>query len=225
MTPCRTASVLTIVARPVPVALEVGREALDDAGAELRQREVAEPREDPQVEVDRVALLRGEREAALGVVGPPLAVDVLAQRDLVGEQRRVAGLLEPPDAAVEVARVVLDGRTCGDGAPFRARPRASERDRRPCRRRRAPRWTLKPPIAAVRLARTRARSVPSARSLAGTTPASAGGGMTGGAGRRAAGADGHTRGLVQPRAWRSTSSIRSRPPGLYATRSPRLIAR
>jgi hypothetical protein len=55
-----------------------------------------------------VALLHGQREPALGVVGPPIAEDVLAQRDLVGQQGGVAGLLEPPHAPVEVARVVLE---------------------------------------------------------------------------------------------------------------------
>ena len=54
-----------------------------------------------------MALLGRERKPTLGVVGPPLAVDVVAQRDLVGEQGGVAGLLEPPHAPVEVARVVL----------------------------------------------------------------------------------------------------------------------
>ena len=99
---------LTIVARPVPARSSSATKRSTTAGRMCVSGEVAEVRQDPQFEVDRVALLRGECEPTLDVVGPPLAVDVFAQRDLVGEHGGVAGLLEPPHAAVEVAGVVFD---------------------------------------------------------------------------------------------------------------------
>ena len=98
---------LTIVARPVPARSRSAAKRSTTLGRSCVSVEIAEARQDAQVEVGRVALLGREGEPALGVVRPPLAVDVFGERDLVREQCGVAGLLEPSHAPVEVARVVL----------------------------------------------------------------------------------------------------------------------
>jgi hypothetical protein len=210
MTPWSTASVLTIVARPVPERSRSAAKRFDDTRAQLRERHIPQPREDAQVEVDRVALLRGEGEATLGVVGPPFADYVLAQRDVVGEQDGIAGLLEPPHASVEIPRVVLkvEGPRGLRRAATALAPTHAVHDRAV-----GPRLTMDTHAAVrlPRLARTRARRL-SVAARVGAARLSVSAGITR-AWRAAEGVSART--LVDSiHASRSASRIRSLPPGL-----------
>jgi hypothetical protein len=110
-------------------------EALDNARPQPCQRKFAEPRDDSQLEVDRVALLGRKRHPALGVVGPPLAVDVVPQRDLIGKQRRGRRSAPGAERAGQTRQRPPRGRMSASGSPRYAHPGASARARQSRRRR------------------------------------------------------------------------------------------
>ncbi len=170
---------------------------------------MSEARDDAQLEIDRMALLCREREAPLRVVRPPFAVHILSERDLVGEDRWIPGLLQATDAAIEGDRVVLvvERAVAVRGSLSALAPANAVHGP-------AVGHALLVNAQAAdcfrRVARTRARSVSSVLPLR-DDPTSAGGGTTGCAGRRVAGPTGVTR-VASSHACRSGSSIRSRPP-------------